>query len=64
MVARGWGYYMAEGTIKPEIEDSLKGESENTTSEKNTALENNHQLESHGSSTHIIWTPRFIVILL
>jgi hypothetical protein len=56
------GYYMAEGTIKPELEDSLKGESENTMSEKTTALENNHKFESNGSRTHIIWTPRFIII--
>src|SRR5947209_20331495 len=31
---RSTGYCMAEGAIKPEIEDSLKSESENTTSEK------------------------------
>ena len=53
---------MAEGAIKPEIEDSLKSESENTTIEKTTSLENNHQVEANVSRTYIIWTPRFIVI--
>jgi hypothetical protein len=53
---------MAEGAVKPEIEDSLKSESGNTTSEKTTLLDNNHQVESNVSRTHIIWTPRFIVI--
>jgi hypothetical protein len=53
---------MAEGAIKPEIEDSLKSESENTTSEKTTSLENKHQVESNVPHTQIIWTPRFIVI--
>lgn len=54
---------MAEGAIKPEIEDPLKSESENTTSsEKTTTLENNHQVESNISRTPIIWTPRFIII--
>jgi hypothetical protein len=63
LYGRPWvGYYMTEGTIKTELEDSLKGESENTTSEKTTALENNQQLESKGSRTHIIWTPQFIII--
>ena len=62
MVARGWGYSMAEGTIKPEIKDSLKSESENTTSEKTISLENKHQVESNVSRTRIIWTPRFIII--
>jgi len=53
---------MAEGAIKPEIEDSQKSESENTTSEKTTSLENNHQVESNSPHTPIIWTPRFIII--
>ena len=53
---------MAEGAIKPNIEDSLSSESGNTTSEKTTPLENNHRVESNVSRTHIIWTPRFIVI--
>ena len=53
---------MAEGAIKPEIEDSLKSESENTTSEKTTSRENNQQVESNVSHTQIIWTSRFIVI--
>jgi hypothetical protein len=53
---------MAEGAIKPEIEDSSRSESENTTSEKTTALDNNHQIESNVSRTHTIWTPRFIII--
>jgi hypothetical protein len=53
---------MAEGAIKPEIENSLKGESENTTSEKTTSLENKHQVEANVPHTQIIWTPRFIVI--
>jgi hypothetical protein len=53
---------MSEGSIKPEIEDSLKSESENTTSEKTTSLENNQRVESNVSRTQIIWTPRFIVI--
>ena len=52
---------MAEGAIKPQIEDSIKSESENTTSEK-TTLRDNNQVESNVSHTHIIWTPRFIVI--
>ena len=52
---------MAEGAIKPEIEDSPKSESENTTSEKTTSLENNHQVESNVPHTQIIWTPRFII---
>jgi hypothetical protein len=53
---------MAEGAIKPEIEDSLKYGSENTTSEKTTSLENKHQVESNAPHTLIIWTPRFIII--
>jgi len=53
---------MAEGAIKPEIEDSLKSESENTTSEKTTSRENNQRVESNVSHTQIIWTSRFIVI--
>ena len=53
---------MAEGAIKPEIEDSLKSESENTISEKTISRENNQRVESNVSRTHIIWTPRFIVI--
>ena len=53
---------MAEGAIKPEIEDSLKSESDNTTSEKTTSLENKHQVESNVPHTQIIWTPRFIII--
>jgi hypothetical protein len=53
---------MAEGAIKPEIEDPIKSESENRTSEKATALENNHQVEANVSHTQIIWTPRFIII--
>ena len=53
---------MAEGAIKPEIEDSLKSESENTTSEKTISLENKHQVEANVSRTPIIWTPRFIII--
>ena len=52
---------MAEGAIKPEIEDSLKSESENKTSEKTTSLENIHQVESNVPHTQIIWTPRFII---
>jgi hypothetical protein len=62
MVACGWGYYMAEGAIKPEIEDSLKCESENTTSEKTTSLENKRQVESNVPHTPIIWNPGFIII--
>src|SRR5690348_1159121 len=62
MVAVGGGYRMAEGAIKSEIEDSLKSESENTTSEKRSSRENNHQIEANVSRTQIIWTPRFIVI--
>ena len=58
----GGGYTMAEGAIKPEIEDSLKSEPENTTSEKSTSLKNTNQVESKVSRTHIIWTPRFIII--
>ena len=53
---------MAEGAIKPEIEDPSKSESENTTSEKNTTIENNQQVEANVSGTPIIWTPRFIII--
>jgi hypothetical protein len=53
---------MAEGAIKPEIEDSLKSESENRTSEKTFLLENNQQVESNISRTPIVWTPRFIII--
>src|SRR5437764_6315696 len=53
---------MAEGAIKPKIEDPLKSESEKITSEKNTGLENNHQVEANVSHTQIIWTPRFIII--
>src|SRR5205809_1574928 len=53
---------MAEGAIKPEIEDPLKSESEKTTSEKNTARKNNHLVEANVSHTQIIWTPRFIII--
>ena len=53
---------MAEGAIKPNIEDSLSSESGNTTSEKTTPLENNHRVESNFSRAHIIWTPRFMVI--
>ena len=53
---------MAEGAIKPEIEDPSKSESENTTSEKNTTIENNQQIEANVSGTPIIWTPRFIII--
>jgi len=53
---------MAEGAIKPEIEDSLKYGSENTTSEKTTSLENKHQVEANAPHTLIIWTPRFIII--
>ena len=56
------GYRMAEGAIKSEIEDSLKSESENATSEKTSSRENNHQIEANVSRTQIIWTPRFIVI--
>ena len=50
---------MAEGAIKPEIEDSLKNESENRTSEKTVSLENNVQAEFNISRTPIVWTPRF-----
>jgi peptidoglycan/LPS O-acetylase OafA/YrhL len=53
---------MAEGAIKPEIEDSLKSESENTTNEKTTSLENKHQVESNVPHTQFIWTPRLIII--
>ena len=52
----GGGYCMAEGAIKPEIEDSLESESENTTREKTTSLENNHRVESNVSRSQIIWT--------
>ena len=52
---------MAERAIKPEIEDPLKSESEKITSEKNTGLENNHQVEAKVSHSQIIWTPRFII---
>ena len=62
MITRGWGHYMAEGAIKPEIEDPSKSESGNTTSQKNTTIENNHQVEANVSHTQIIWTPRFIII--
>jgi len=58
----GGGYSMAEGAIKPEIEDSLNSESRNTTSENNTSQENNNRVESSTSRLPIIWTPRFIVI--
>ncbi|HEY6287164.1 MAG TPA: hypothetical protein VIX20_15980 [Ktedonobacteraceae bacterium] len=53
---------MAEGAIKPDIEDSLKSESENITSEKTTSLEKNQRIQSNVSRTYIIWTPRFIII--
>ncbi len=53
---------MAERAIKPEIEGSLKSESENKTSEKKVSLENNEQVESNISLTPIVWTPRFIII--
>ena len=48
---------MAEGAIKPEIEDSLKSESENKTSEKAISLENNVQAEASISRKPIVWTP-------
>jgi hypothetical protein len=53
---------MAERAIKPEIDDSLKSESENRTSAKTVSLENNQQVESNISRTPIVWTPRFIII--
>ncbi|MGZ3621765.1 MAG: hypothetical protein ACXWPS_09930 [Ktedonobacteraceae bacterium] len=53
---------MAEGAIKPEIEDSLKNESENRTSEKTVSLENNVQAEYNASRIPIVWTPRFIIV--
>ena len=52
---------MAEGAIKPEIEDSLKSESEYRTSEKTVSLKNNVQAEYNISRTPIVWTPRFII---
>ncbi len=57
-----WGEYtMADGAVKPEIEDSLN-EPENTNSEQTTSLENNRPAASGVSSAPIVWTPRFIVI--
>jgi len=53
---------MAEGAIKPDIEDFQKSEPENTTSEQTTSEEKKLQVESTVSRTNIIWTPRFIVI--
>jgi hypothetical protein len=53
---------MAEGAIKPDIEDYQKSEPENTTSEQTTPEETNRQVESTVSRPNIIWTPRFIVI--
>ncbi len=58
----GAEYSMAEGAIKPDIEDYHKSEPENTTSEKTTSEEETHQAESTVSLPKIIWTPRFIVI--
>ncbi len=54
---------MAEGAIKPEIEDSIKSKSESTKSEKKISLESNQQVESNVARKPIIvWTPRFIVL--
>jgi hypothetical protein len=53
---------MAEGAIKPEIEDYRKSEPENITGEKTISEEKNLQVESNVSRTKIIWTPGFIVI--
>jgi len=53
---------MAEGAIKPDIEDYQKSEPENTTSEQTTPEETNRQVESTVSRPNIIWSPRFIVI--
>jgi hypothetical protein len=53
---------MAEGAIKPEIQDSSTSESENRTSEKTVSLDNRKQVESNIFRTPIVWTPRFIII--
>lgn len=53
---------MAEGAIKPDIEDHQKSEFEKTTSEKTTSEEERPQSESAVSRSNIIWTPRFILI--
>ena len=53
---------MAEGAIKPDIEDFKKSEPEKTTSEKTTSEEEIPQSESAVSRPNIIWTPRFILI--
>ncbi len=53
---------MAEGAIKPDIEDFQKSEPENTASEQTTSEEKDQQVESTVSRTKIIWTPRFIIL--
>lgn len=53
---------MAEGAIKPEIEDSLKSQSETTTIEKTISIESDQRVETNASRSPIVWTPRFIVI--
>ncbi len=53
---------MAEGAIKPEIEDSFQSELENTTSESITPIEINPQVDTKVSRAQIIWTPRFILV--
>src|SRR5215469_2025196 len=53
---------MAEGAIKPEIEDSQQSELIDTTSGNTTQVEVNLQVDTKVSRTQIIWTPRFILI--
>ena len=53
---------MAEGAIKPDIEDYQKSGPENTTSEQTTSEEKKQQVEASVSRTKIIWTPRFIIL--
>ena len=53
---------MAEGAIKPDIDDYQKYEPENTTSEQTPSEEKNQQVEGTVFRIKVIWTPRFIVI--